>query len=184
MRQNMEVSTKAEGQVNAKGRADTSFILKSIYEFECYSKDGELRWATAIDNIVVNVGLNDVLDKYFLGSAYTAAHYVGLKAAGTASAADTMSAHSSWTEITAYSGTDRPSFTPGAVSSQSVDNTASKAQFTMTTATSVAGAFLTTSSGKGSATGTLYAVADFSSARAVLQDDTVSIVITITAGTG
>ena len=50
----------------------------NIYDVECISVDGTVKWTDKIENIVVNVGLDDVLEQYFKGSAYTAAHYVGL----------------------------------------------------------------------------------------------------------
>jgi hypothetical protein len=53
--------------------------LTSIYEFECFDKYGNLKWEERVKNLITNEGLNDVLNKYFKGSAYTAAWYVGLR---------------------------------------------------------------------------------------------------------
>jgi hypothetical protein len=157
--------------------------FKNVYTFECYDKEGKLKWREETPNAVVNVGLDDVLNQYFKGSAYTAAHYVGLKGTGTIAAADTMSSHAGWTEITGYSEGTREALTLGTVSSQSVDNSASKASFSITGTATVAGAFVTTNSTKGGTTGTLYGAADFGASRSVENGDTLNVTVTLTAAT-
>ena len=155
--------------------------LGSIWEVVCYDADGKEKWREVNENLVVNVGLDDVLSSYFKGSGYTAAHYVGLKGAGTPVAADTMASHSSWSEVTSWSETPRPTLTLGSVSSQSVDNSASKALFTQTATTSIVGAFLTTNNTKGGTTGTLYGAVDFSSPQSVVSGDVLLVTVTLTA---
>lgn len=153
----------------------------NVYTFECYGKDGNLKWREETPNLVTNVGLNDVLDKYLKGSTYTAAFFVGLKGTGTPLAADTMSSHANWSEITAYSEGTREALTLGTVASQSVDNSASKASFSITGTATVAGAFVTTDSTKSGTTGTLYGVADFGASRSVENGDTLNVTVTLTA---
>jgi len=58
--------------------ATTTVRYKNTYDVECLDSEGNVKWKDKIENLVVNVGLDDVLDKYFKGSTYTAAHYVGL----------------------------------------------------------------------------------------------------------
>lgn len=154
-----------------------------IFEIECRSKTtGRLKWRDTIKNLVVNVGLNDVLTQYMKGSGYTAAHYVGLTATTpTVAAADTMASHAGWTEVTAYDEAVRQTMTWGAVASQSVDNSASKATFTISTnSTVIGGAFLTTDSTKGGSTGTLYGGGVFTAGDKTLDDDDV-LYVTVTA---
>ena len=43
-----------------------------VYRIECRDKDGNLKWTAESHNLVVNVGLQDMNDKYFSGSSYTA----------------------------------------------------------------------------------------------------------------
>lgn len=57
------------------------------YDVECFDENGNLRWQDGFDNIVVDAGLNDILNQYFKGSAYTAAFFVGLVGAGTGTVA-------------------------------------------------------------------------------------------------
>ena len=37
----------------------------NMYDVECYDKDGNLKWREVVPNLVVNAGLDDVLDNYF-----------------------------------------------------------------------------------------------------------------------
>jgi hypothetical protein len=135
-------------------------------------------------NLVVNTGLDDILDKYYKGSTYTAAHYCGLTD-GTPSfaAGDTMASHAGWAEVTAYDEAVRQTLTWGAVSGQSVDNSASKAVFTIdTNNTTIGGGFATTNSTKGGSTGTLVGGAAFTAGDKTLDDnDTLSVQVTATA---
>lgn len=115
-----------------------------------------LKWADGFKNRVVNEGLDDLLSKYFKGSAYTAAFYVGLKGTGAVIAADSMASHAGWSELVPYSQGTRPALVLGAVASQSVDNSASKAQYSITSAADIYGAFLSTDSTKSGTSGALY----------------------------
>ena len=155
--------------------------MTSIYRIECFAPDGTLKWVEEVKNLVVTQGLNDLLDKYFKGAAYTAGFFVGLKGTGAIAAGDTMAAHAGWAEITAYSNAARPGLTLGAVAAGSVDNAASKAAFNINGAATVAGAFVTTVNTKGGTTGVLYGAADFAAARTVAADDTLNVQVTLTA---
>ena len=158
--------------------------MSDLFEVECYDKNGKLKWKDTIKNLVVNEGLDDVLDQYLKGSAYTAAHYVGLTA-GTPSVAagDTMASHAGWTEVVAYDEAVRQDATWGTVSSQSVNNGSNKAVFTISTnATTIGGCFLTTNSTKSGSTGTLYGGGAFTAGNKSLDDDDVlNVTITATA---
>lgn len=157
-----------------------------VFTIQCHDKDGNLKWEAATPNLVVNVGLQDMNAKYFTGSAYTAAWYLGLYGAGasnTPAAGDTMSSHAGWTEVTAYSQSTRPacSFgTPTTADPSVATNSASPATFSINGTTTVGGAFLTSNNTKGGTTGTLFSAADFSSPgdRSVVSGDTLSVTYT------
>ena len=148
---------------------------RNIYEIECIGPTGNLKWREGGKNIVVNQGLDHSLS-IITATAHVAAWHVGLTAtAASFAAADTLASHAGWTEITPYTG-DRKAFTAGAISSQSVDNSASKASFAITTAaTTIGGAFMCSVS-SGTA-GILYGGATIA-ARAVANGDTVNVTIT------
>ena len=157
--------------------------LSTHYHVQCVGADGKEKWVAEFDNLVVDAGLNDVLDKYLKGSAYTAAFYVGLTAATpTFAAEDTMASHGGWTESAAYSQATRPALTLGSVASKSVDNSARKAQFSINGSATIGGAFVTTSSTKSGSTGTLYGGGAFTEGnRGVVNGDTLNVTVTLTA---
>ncbi len=100
MKQMIGAGVKASGNVEvARGVSLGVVGMKSLYRFECVGRDGRVKWVEEIHNLVVNAGLNDLLDKYFKGEGYTAAWYVGLKGAGSADAGDTLASHSGWAEV-------------------------------------------------------------------------------------
>lgn len=160
---------------------------KGVYKIQCHDAQGNLKWEAEAPNLVVNGGLQDMNAKYFTGSTYTAAWYLGLYGAGSTNnpaASDTMSSHAGWTEVTAYSQATRPACTfgtPTTANPSVATNSASPATFSINATTTVGGAFLTTSNTKGGTTGTLYSAADFSSPgdRSVVSGDTLSVTYTL-----
>lgn len=167
------------GQIKGMG-----FAFRNTYLVECFDPDGNLKWRDETTNLVVNEGLDDVLTRYLKGSTYTAAHYVGLTGSTpTFAAGDTMSSHTGWTEVTDYSEAARQDYTPGTVSGQSVDNSASKASFSINADnTTIGGAFLATDNTKGGTAGILYGGAAFSAGDKTADNgDTVNVTVTCTA---
>lgn len=166
------------------GKLNMRKILEDVFIVEAYDKFGNFKWRDTIENLVVDEGLNDSLDKYFKGSSYTAAHYIGLTA-GTPSfaAADTMGSHSGWTEVTAYDESARPTATWGTVASGSVDNSANKATFSINAnSTTIGGCFLCTDSTVGGTTGTLYGGGAFTNGDKTLDSgDTLNVQVTASA---
>lgn len=145
------------------------------YKFECFDSQGNLKWADEFDNLVTTVGKNDLIDKYFKGSAYTAAWFLGLKGTGTAVVGDTLASHGSWSEVNPYSG-NRPALTFGTTSAGS--NTATQVSYSITGTATVAGAFV--SSVASGTSGTLYSAGDFSTSRNVVNGDTLNVTLTVT----
>lgn len=154
--------------------------IKGKWEVECYGKDGKLKWVEKFENIVVNVGLDELLKETLAAGTQITVWYVGLKNTGTPVAADTSASHGSWTENVTYSQANRPTWTPGAVAAQSVSNTAAKAQFSINGTTTIFGAFLISNNTKSGTTGVLYAAGNFASSRAVESGDTLEVTATFT----
>jgi len=177
----------ASSSLTAGSSAAESASAKGVYKIQCHDAQGNLKWEDEAPNLVVNVGLQDMNAKYFTGSAYTAAWYIGLYGAAASNnpaAGDTMSSHAGWTEVTAYSQTTRPACTfgtPTTANPSVATNSASPASFSINGTTTVGGAFLTSNSTKSGTTGTLYSAADFSSPgdRAVVSGDTLSVTYTL-----
>lgn len=158
-------------------------VLENHYVVECVGPDGQIKWTEEFDNLVPTDGLNDSLDKHLKGSAYTAAWYVSLiSATPTPAAGDTMASHAGWTEVQTYSEAVRQTLTLGTVAAGSVDNSASKASFSINGTVTVGGAFVTSASDKGGTTGILYGVGAFTGGDRPVQDgDTLNVTVTATA---
>lgn len=157
-----------------------------VYRIECLDKDGNVKWFAESHNLVVNVGLQDMNTKYFSGSSYTAAWYIGLygaAASNTPAASDTSASHGGWTEITPYSNATRPACTFGTATTADpsvISNSASPAQFSINATATVGGAFLISENTKGGATGVLFSASDFASPgdRSVASGDTLNVTYT------
>jgi hypothetical protein len=120
-------------------------------------------------------------NKYFKGSSYTAAFYLGLitgpASATTFAAADTLASHAGWTEFSSYSGSRKAvTFgTPTTAAPSVIDSTGSPSSFAITGTATVAGAFIcTVASGT---SGILFSEADFDSPgdRNVVSGDTLNV---------
>jgi hypothetical protein len=149
--------------------------ISQKYRVECHDRLGNLKWVEGFDNLVVTVGLNEYLNATLAAQTQHTAWYVGLKGTGTVVNGDTLASHAGWSEINPYSG-DRPAWTPGAVSGGSVDNSASKAVYSITAALTVYGAFMCTAASGTS--GVLLGAGDFGTPRAVEIGDTLSVTVT------
>lgn len=149
---------------------------------QCFNRDGSLAWEEDFWNLIPTVGLNDALDKHLKASAYTAAWYVGLTTASPLFAAgDTASSHVGWTESTAYTEATRRTLTLGTVSGGSVNNSASKATFSINAPATIGGVFISSSSTKGGSSGVLAAEGAFSANRSMDSGQTLEVQVTMTA---
>jgi hypothetical protein len=157
-----------------------------VFTVQCFDAEGNLKWSEEKHNLVVNVGLKDMNDKYFTGSAYTAGWFLGLYGAASSNdpaAGDTMASHAGWTEVTDYTEATRPACTFGAATTADpsvISNSASVAVFSIDDTVTVGGAFLTSNSTKGGTTGTLFSAADFQSPgdRSVVNGDVINVTYT------
>ena len=159
---------------------DEKIQINGSYNVECVGEDGEIKWTDTIKNLVVTVGKNDLLDKYFAGSAYTAAWYMGLvdgASTPTYAASDTLASHAGWTESTAYSGSNRITVAWNAASSGSKSSTATS--FSINATATIAGALLTVTQVRATTTGVLYSAGNFSGgSRSVASGDTLLVTYT------
>ena len=160
-----------------------------VYTVVCHDANGNLKWSDSFHNLVVNQGLQDMNSKYFTGSGYTAAWYLGLvtgPGSGTTfSAGDTLASHGAtgsggWTENTSYSGNRKSAVFGTATTADPsvISNSASPAVFTMTAnAQTIAGAFLcSVSSGT---SGVLFSAGDFTGGdKLVDSGDTLTVTYT------
>jgi len=178
----------AQSALVANSANGENLLAMGKFLFECYDKDGKLKWAGETKNLVVNVGL-----QYMAGTALDGATgrittwFIGLWGAGasnTPAASDTMLSHNGWVEATPYSNATRPAATFAAATTANpsvVTNTANKASFSINTTATVGGAFLVggavnVADQKGGTGGTLFSGADFTGGdRSVVSGDTLQV---------
>jgi hypothetical protein len=172
--------------VISNGGATAGVKGGGVFEVICRDKDGNVKWSAQSHNLVVNIGLQDMNTKYFSGSSYTAAWYIGLYGAAASNnpaAGDTMASHGGWTEVTAYSEATRQACTFGTATTADpsvITNSASPAAFTINGTTTIGGAFLTSNNTKSGTSGTLFSASDFSSPgdRSVVSGDSINVTYT------
>jgi hypothetical protein len=133
-------------------------------------------------NLVVNEGLNSLLNVMFNAATQITAWYLGVfegnytPVAGLTAATVTSAS----TECTAYASATRPAYDEAASSAQSTTNSASRASFVFNATKTIYGAFLVSNSTKSSTSGTLFAAARFASAKNVDSGD--ELLLTYTFG--
>jgi len=155
-------------------------VVGGRFVVRCYGSTGELKWHENIDNLVVNEGLQYMLDTSFMGSAQVSTLFLGLAGATpSAGAAHTLAVHSGWTEVTAYSG-NRKEWVK-VRSSQTLSNSASKGSFSIDTNDTTCGGALVSTVSTGTA-GKLICVGAFTGGNKTADSgDTVEVQYDFTA---
>jgi hypothetical protein len=170
--------------------------IKGKFTAKCFDKDGKLKWEADADNVVTDVGANQLLDSAF-GSGPVAGPFLGLISSvgytGIPVAADTMSSHSSgghvWVE--AGNGSNYPNWSTPASNARAAVSFATAsgrakalsavASFVIATnGGTVKGCFLVFGTGavatNNSTAGVLYSAGVFSGGDKVLQvGDTLNV---------
>lgn len=144
--------------------------------------DGRVMWEDFSHNLIVNQGLNHMLDSTLTGGTQQATWYVGYhNGTETYAPGDTLLSKA-WTEWTTYTPATRPAWTPGSASSQSVSNGTPITVTSSGAAQSVKGAFLAGSATKSETASLLYNVDQFSGGNKTLNtSETLDTTVTITA---
>jgi hypothetical protein len=157
-------------------------VVGGVFDCELI-RGGEVIDAWKTPNLVVNEGLNALLDIMFHGSTQITTWYIGLFEANYTPVATVTAATitAASTECTAYDEATRVAYNEAAASSQSITNSANKATFTFNDTKSIYGAFLVSASAKSATSGTLFSAAQFSSAKAVEDDDQLLVTYTFNA---
>jgi len=183
MKNFVKSTDKTFGAVTSNKSVNDAVRGGGVFTVTCVDKNGNFKWESKSPNLVVNIGLQDMNNKYFAGSGYTATWYIGLYGAASSNnptSTDTMASHAGWTENTSYSQATRPQATFGAATNADpsvISNTGSPAVFSINATTVIGGAFLTTSNTKGGTAGTLFSAADFQAPgdRSVTNGDTITV---------
>jgi len=178
-------SDKMNGEISNRDALVSRFSIGSRWDFECYDKNGNLKWAERDrPNICTNEGLDKLLNVMFDNVAAIATWYIALVNTNTAAAATMTYATPVYTEDTDYDEAVRQTF-DGTVSSQVITNSASKATFTITTGEqTLYGASLVSSNIKGDTAAegaVLFCYSLFASGHTVEATDVFKVTCAITA---
>ena len=159
---------------------------KNFYKVECIGPDGKLKWVEEFGNLVVDVGLDSLLERFKTSST---TWFVGLTDGSppTIDPTDTMASHVGWAEVIAYDEATRESLVLGDVdtSNQSISNdpadpgTGTKASFAINGSVTCGGAFVTTDGAKSGSAGTLYSVGAFGTEKVLTAGDTLVVKVTL-----
>lgn len=144
-------------------------------------REGKLLETYEFPNGIVDEGLEHCLDITFGGGSQETLWYIGLidnSGFSALAAANTMSSHAGWTELTAYDEAARQQWTLGAASSRSVTNSTT-VDFTMNATDAVYGIFIVSDNTRGGSSGTLWSTAAFTSVVHVVSADVLKITYTL-----
>ena len=161
-------------------------IAGSRWNFECYRKDGTLRWAE-LDrpNIITDEGFNAWLNIMFHGATQITTWYIFPVETDTTAATTMTYAVPVFTEWDGYSELTRQAFVEAESTAKSTTNSANKATYTSTETKTLYGGALV---GGGTAAdtisdtaggGTLFCYSKFSAGKPVENTDTFKIYSTI-----
>lgn len=143
-------------------------------------RDGEVIAVERVRNLVPGEGIAHILNTVMRGGAQIGSWYVGLFEGNyTPTAADTMATFPGLaTEATAYDEATRPAWNESAPVGGTIDNAASRAEFTFNATKTIYGGFIASSASKGSTAGVLLSAVRFGSPKAAVDDT----VLRVTAG--
>ena len=140
-------------------------------------RDGVVIDSSHETNLVPTQGLTHILDAVCKGGAQVPTWYIApYEGNFTPSAPDTAaSLPGAAVECTTYVEAARQTWVEGAIAGGSVDNTASKAEFTMNATKTIYGCWLASVSGKSSTSGLVLSVVRFSASKTFQSGDIMRI---------
>lgn len=181
------LKAKSEATLESKKSAVSKALFSSRWAWEHW-RDGEIIDQWVETNICTTEGLNEILDVMFSKATQITQWYVLIYNTNTTPVAGMTYGAPSFTESTHYSEATRPLWQEGGVSSKSIDNSANKASFTLSTSETIYGAALVgggsaaTTKGDNAGGGVLYNVSDFSGgSKTVASDDVLKVTVTLNA---
>lgn len=179
---NVGFSDRVDANVVRSRGLENIFKPQGFYTVECRDANGGLKWKEEFHNMVVDQGINNILDTMF-GAVAKASWFLGLIDQGggvTLAAGDTHGTHAGWNENINYGAATRPAWTVPTAASKQVANS-SPISFTMSAGGTINGIFLANVNTKGSTSGAgiLWATASFGSPQAVLTSDVLNITYTV-----
>ena len=157
---------------------------RGVYHVE-HIRNGEVIHTQEVDNIVVDEGLNHMLDVALSNGSQNSTWYLGIyKNNYTPVAGNTASTFAGAGVANEISSevdeTTRPIWTEAGASAKSITNSASPAVFTANTTVAAYGAFLISNATMGGTTGVLMSAAKFAAVRNLVDTDVLNVTYTLT----
>lgn len=180
-----ELNVKIDDALQAKfDEGSTGFRVGGVFGFE-HIRDGEVIDSWVEPNVVVDEGLEYILDVAMSAASANATHYVGIFSNNytpqTTDAMATFAGAGVANEITTeVDETARQAWAEVGVAALSITNSAAPAAFTANTTVSAYGAFLSSDSVMDGTTGILVAASKFSAVRSLLTTDVLNVTYTLT----
>jgi hypothetical protein len=178
-----KAADKFDAVMSTTGKENDALQGGGVFTVTCRDSEGNLKWEDTFHNLVPVQGLQYMSASFFNATGYTTALYFGLitgPGSGTSYVfSDTLASHAGWTESTDVGSRKAITFgtptTPG-TNLPSV-TTGTSSVFTVTSATTIAGAFVTNASSGTS--GVLFAEGDFTAGdKSVTTNDTLAVTYT------
>jgi hypothetical protein len=164
---------------------NVEYKVGGVFRFE-HIRDGKVIDSWDTSNIVVNQGLNYILDAALSNGVIIPTWYIGLFKNNYTPIATDVKATFTGSGVaneatTEYSETIRPTWVDAGAASQSISNSASPAVFTFASAVTIYGALMTSTNTKGDTAGTLLAAAKFTTSKVMAIADQLNISYIISA---
>jgi hypothetical protein len=137
--------------------------VKGSFKLQHYRGE-ELLETREFNNAIVDDGMNDLLNIMFGAGTQVTAWYCGLiSGSPTLANTDTMTSHAGWTEIVAYTASNRTTWTPtsaavGSGTNRTITNTTAMS-FSINASATIGGIFISSSSTTSGNTGILWSEA-------------------------
>jgi hypothetical protein len=175
-----KTADKFDAVMSTTGKENDALQGGGVFTVTCRDAVGNLKWEDGFHNLVPSQGLQYMSASFFNATGYTTALYFGLitgPGSGTSyAAADTLASHAGWTESADVGTRKAITFGTPTTATPSVTSGTSSV-FTVTSATTIAGAFVTNASSGTS--GVLFAEGDFTGGdKSVTTGDTLAVTYT------
>jgi hypothetical protein len=175
-----KASDKFSAVMSTNGGGNDMVQGGGVFTVTCRDAEGNLKWEDDFHNLVPVQGLQYMNASFFTAVGYTTALYFGLitgPGSGTSFAfTDTLASHAGWTESSVVGSRKAITFSTPTTPVTNIGSSTSgtSAVFTVVSATTIAGAFVTNAASGTS--GVLFAEGDFTAGdKSVTTNDTLAV---------
>jgi hypothetical protein len=186
----LKISDQTSCGMRTSASASDAVVMHGHYDVRCLDNTGQVLWEEGIDNLVVTVGINQILSSGVNGSTPAYMFLISSVGFSALAAADTMASHSGWNEVantgtnTPPYGTTRPTVTYNTPSAGTI-TTSGTNSFVFTGSGTIEGAGIVCGSGAsatvGNTSGVLMSEGTFATAQPVISGNTVISSYTLVA---